>query len=114
MPPPPPAAETIPEEHLSDEADQAAQAVFDETYDELAGTEDGQDREAPEASAAAPGTTEEIEDDLDQRLVDAVARAVVQRLSEHVVREIAAEVVPDLAERIIRERIRQLESDEDS
>jgi len=51
--------------------------------------------------------------DLDERLVDAVSKAVVQRLSEQVIREIAREVVPDLAERIIRERIRQLESDDD-
>jgi CheY-like chemotaxis protein len=41
--------------------------------------------------------------------IDAVARAVVQRLSADVLREIAWEVVPELAESIIRERIRQLE-----
>jgi CheY-like chemotaxis protein len=51
-------------------------------------------------------------DELDERLVDAVAKAVVRRLSEQVVREIAREVVPDLAERIIRERIRHLESED--
>jgi CheY-like chemotaxis protein len=45
-------------------------------------------------------------------LVDAVARAVVQRLSAGVVREIAREVVPDLAARIIRERIRELENED--
>jgi DNA-binding response OmpR family regulator len=45
-------------------------------------------------------------------LVDAVARAVVERLSADVVREIAREVVPDLAARIIRERIRELESED--
>lgn len=49
---------------------------------------------------------------LDERLVEAVSKAVVRRLSEQVVREIAREVVPDLAERIIRERIRQLESED--
>ncbi len=51
-------------------------------------------------------------DELDERLVEAVAKAVVRRLSEQVVREIAREVVPDLAERIIRERIRHLESED--
>jgi CheY-like chemotaxis protein len=44
-------------------------------------------------------------------LVDAVARAVIERLSADVVREIAWEVVPDLAAVIIRERIRDLEKD---
>ena len=43
--------------------------------------------------------------------IDAIARAVVERLSAEVLREIAWEVVPDLAETIIRERIRQLESE---
>ena len=55
---------------------------------------------------------EDLGDGLDERLVEAVSKAVVRRLSEQVVREIAREVVPDLAERIIRERIRQLESDD--
>lgn len=41
--------------------------------------------------------------------IDAIARAVIQRLSADLIREIAWEVVPDLAESIIRERIRQLE-----
>ncbi|NIM02298.1 MAG: response regulator [Acidobacteria bacterium] len=51
-------------------------------------------------------------EELDERLVEAVSKAVVRRLSEQVVREIAREVVPDLAERIIRERIRQLENED--
>jgi CheY-like chemotaxis protein len=41
--------------------------------------------------------------------IDAIARAVVARLSERVLREIAWDVVPDLAETIVRERIRELE-----
>jgi len=45
--------------------------------------------------------------------IDAIARAVVQRLSEDVVREIAREVVPRVAETVVRQRIRELE-DEDS
>lgn len=44
--------------------------------------------------------------------IDAVARAVVERLSERVLREIAWDVVPDLAEIVIRERIRDLERDD--
>ncbi len=44
--------------------------------------------------------------------IDAIARAVVARLSERILREIAWDVVPDLAEIIVRERIRDLERDE--
>jgi len=44
--------------------------------------------------------------------IDAIARAVVLRLSERVLREIAWDVVPDLADIIVRERIRELERDE--
>lgn len=44
--------------------------------------------------------------------IDAIARAVVARLSERILREIAWDVVPDLAEIIVRERIRELERDE--
>ncbi len=40
--------------------------------------------------------------------IDAVARAVLRRLSDEVLREIAWEVVPDLAETIIRDEIRRL------
>ncbi len=67
-------------------------------------------REAPavEAPGQAPaglaGRSRLSPEDL-----DAVARAVVERLSDKVLREIAWEVVPDLAESIIRERIRHLE-----
>jgi len=43
--------------------------------------------------------------------IDAIARAVVSRLSERVLREIAWDVVPDLAEMIVRERIKELERD---
>lgn len=49
---------------------------------------------------------------LDEAQMDAVVRAVIERLSDRVVREIAWDVVPDLAETIIRERLRQIERDE--
>lgn len=57
----------------------------------------------------------DAEEDLpapDARLVDAVAREVVRKLSTDVLREMARDVVPELATRIIRERIRELESDD--
>jgi CheY-like chemotaxis protein len=41
--------------------------------------------------------------------VDAIARAVVARLTDQVVREIAWDVVPDVAETVVRERLRELE-----
>ena len=44
---------------------------------------------------------------LSPELVDAVARRVVELMSDQAVREIAWEVVPDLAERLIRERLAQ-------
>lgn len=44
--------------------------------------------------------------------LDAIARRVVERLSERVLREVAWDVVPDLAEILVRERIRELERDE--
>lgn len=47
-----------------------------------------------------------------QEFVDAVAAAVVQRISSEVVREVANDVVPRLATEIIRERIRELEQEE--
>lgn len=42
-------------------------------------------------------------------VIDALARAVVGRLSEDVVRQVAREVVPKVAEGIVRDRIRELE-----
>lgn len=44
--------------------------------------------------------------------IDAIARAVVERLSERVLREIAWDVVPDLAETLVRERLRELERED--
>lgn len=45
--------------------------------------------------------------------IDEIARRVVERLSERVVREIAWDVVPDLAEIAVRERLRQLEREDE-
>jgi len=44
--------------------------------------------------------------------LDAIARLVVERISDRVLREIAWDVVPNLAKLIVRERIRELERDE--
>ena len=77
------------ERDLDDEPD----AVPDDPI-EIAAPDDGS------ASALRPGD------------IDAIARAVVERLSERVLREIAWDVVPDLAEIIVRERIKELERDE--
>lgn len=54
--------------------------------------------------AAAPG--------LSPADVDAIARAVVEKLSDAVLREIAWDVVPDVAEIVVRERLRELERDD--
>jgi CheY-like chemotaxis protein len=58
----------------------------------------------PEVAAPAAGGAR-----LSAAELDALAAAVVERLSTDVLRQIAWEVVPDLAEAIIRERIRDLE-----
>ena len=60
-------------------------------------------REEPEE---APGAIS-----LSPAEIDAIARRVVERLSDRVLREIAWEVVPDLANVIVRQRIRELERD---
>jgi CheY-like chemotaxis protein len=44
--------------------------------------------------------------------IDAIARAVVERLGGEALREVAWEVVPDLAEILIRERLREIEREE--
>ena len=99
-----PAAPAVAEE----DEHEAELAHVDDAIEALLEADEPEEPDAPEAVHEPESTTV----DLDERLVDAVAKAVVRRLSEQVVREIAREVVPDLAERIIRERIRQLESDD--
>lgn len=63
------------------------------------------DPDAEEPAEPAPAKALQPSD------IDAIARAVVERLSERVLREIAWDVVPDLAEMIVRERIKELERD---
>ena len=59
----------------------------------------------PAVSAASPSTGITA-DSLSPEMIDAIARRVVEMMSDKVVREIAWEVVPDLAELLIK---RQLE-----
>ncbi len=64
---------------------------------------------------AAPTTTVTAEDaalPIDPETIDAIAEAVVRRLSDDVVRQIAREIVPQVAEELVRQRIRELEKDE--
>jgi hypothetical protein len=58
----------------------------------------------PQVSTASTqtGTTQ-----LSPETIDAIARRVVEHLSDRVVREIAWEVVPDLAERLIRRKLEE-------
>jgi CheY-like chemotaxis protein len=63
------------------------------------------------AEVATP-EAEELPPGLDGASIDAIARAVVRRLSAEVVRQIAREVVPRVAEELVRQRIRELESEE--
>ncbi|HET7434075.1 MAG TPA: hypothetical protein VFN10_05100, partial [Thermoanaerobaculia bacterium] len=49
--------------------------------------------------------------DLNEEMIDRIARRVVQLMSDQVVRNIAWEVIPDLAEVVVKERIRQLENE---
>ena len=58
----------------------------------------GAEATAPLAQTARPS-------DLSPEAIDAIARRVVEQMSEKVVREIAWEVVPDLAELLIKERL---------
>jgi CheY-like chemotaxis protein len=103
------------EEHEAElsQVDDAIAALLDpdppqETHE--AAVAEAPPTDSPEPSDRGKGV--DPVDELDERLVEAVARAVVRRLSEQVVREIAREVVPELAESLIRERIRQLESED--
>jgi len=62
-----------------------------------------------ETASSEPG---EHADGPSAELVDAVARAVVTKLSEGVLREIAWQVVPELARTMIRERIQEIERED--
>ena len=80
-------------------------------FDDLAAPGDPEMIDRPPADAV-PKTTSSETPQLTPADIDAIARRVVERLSDRVLREIAWDVVPDLADIIVRERIRELERDE--
>lgn len=120
-----------PEESGPARGDEEIEAIFDD----LAAPPAPEIADLPESPAAppsppeiAPVPSEEVEPDpvparvsppssdpappvpgLSAADIDAIASAVVARLSERVLREIAWDVVPDLAEVIVRERLAELE-----
>ena len=51
-----------------------------------------------------------VPEELSQEMIDAIARRVVEMMSDKVVREIAWEVVPDLAELLIKRKLEEKES----
>jgi DNA-binding response OmpR family regulator len=88
---------------------------LDAMFDSLAGPEPSETIDARPMDAAPAPLEPEPEAEtstLTAADIDAIARRVVERLSDRVVREIAWDVVPDLADIIVRERIRELERDE--
>jgi len=64
------------------------------------------------APVAISEGTEDAPLPIDPETIDAIAEAVVRRLSDDVVRQIAREIVPQVAEELVRQRIRELENDE--
>jgi response regulator RpfG family c-di-GMP phosphodiesterase len=103
-----PAVEDVAED-AEDEAfvEQVLAVVSDDDEVEIAVTTDDGVEEEPVAPRP-----ESVSLPITQDFVDAVADAVVQRISSEVVREVANDVVPRLATEIIRERIRELEQEE--
>ncbi len=80
---------------------------------EAARVEAAEESSEPVAEAAGfaahePAQTAGME--LSPETIDAIARRVVEQMSERVLREIAWEVVPDLAERLIRQRLEEEKS----
>jgi hypothetical protein len=90
-----------------------ADAVLEAMFDDLASPEAAGIDSAPSAPDAGMDM-----DDVPRGLptlspadIEAIAKVVVERLSDRVIREIAWDVVPDLAEIVVRERIHELERD---
>jgi hypothetical protein len=65
-----------------------------------------------EAEAAAPAAQTADVSDLWPENVDAIARRLVEQMSEKIVREIVWEVVPELAELLIKQRLDEKKLDE--
>ncbi len=78
-------------------------------------SEEAEELASPTAAEVALPAADPAEDaalPIDSRTIDAIAQAVVRRLSDDVVRQIAREIVPRVAEELVRQRIRELENDE--
>jgi len=63
-------------------------------------------------SESAADIYEPAGNELSEAQIDRIARRVVQLMSDQLVRNIAWEVIPDLAEMVVKERVRQLEAEE--
>ena len=63
-------------------------------------------REAEESAPASSASPANLSD-LSAEAIDAIARRVVERLSDKVVREIAWEIVPELSELLIKQKLAQ-------
>jgi CheY-like chemotaxis protein len=91
--------------HFDDAAGQEAKAPGGGGFDgsaspvSMAGSQFRSDEPRTQIRSAAA--------ELSPETIDAIARRVVEHLSESVVREIAWEVVPDLAERLIRRKLEE-------
>jgi CheY-like chemotaxis protein len=100
-----------------DVADEPGTASWEEGGETIAATVAPEPEGTVDRSADPADPAPESPPSRDTRLapdeIDAIARAVIERLSTDTVRAIAWEVVPDVAERLVRERIRQLEQEAD-
>ncbi|HJQ35031.1 MAG TPA: response regulator [Pyrinomonadaceae bacterium] len=71
----------------------------------------GQSASAPNVGQARVGVEEPLRaDQLSKEAIDAIARRVVELMSDKVVREIAWEVVPELAELLIKQKLEEEKS----
>jgi CheY-like chemotaxis protein len=69
--------------------------------------EDAAPAGSSEAAAATPAAQTASPGDLSPETIDAIARRVVEQMSDKVVREIAWEVLPDLAELLIKQKLHE-------
>jgi CheY-like chemotaxis protein len=90
---------------FDDAAEQTVEARATAAADKPVRSESTATREV--VSDEPGGQTQSGAAELSPAAIDAIARRVVEHLSERVVREIAWEVVPDLAERLIRRKLEE-------
>lgn len=111
-----PSAVTVPEASevaANDGPDDDVQRALDEAERAAEVVEPGAPQAEPRPVDPAP-RSERSATAPPPEWVEAVADAVIERLSRDVLREVAWEVVPQLAREIIRERIRELETEDPS